>query len=230
MTDQLSDKSPIQRLLYLIFPKFGELTLFLMSIIFILEFIISPDLREFMLKLMIGKEKEVSYFLFVSFLYVIFISGIYFSLTQAFVEKPRSGLVKRTQLFFAIPVHGAIAVSAAIYILMHWDSPSNELFKLLIVFPILNLLNGIALLVSFSFMRVGVDHIKDDDTSRFEAILGGSVAIVIFIIFRYLYDMNWAIAFSICVTAPGVFATVIYQIVLLFFKGSSVSRNGKGVL
>jgi hypothetical protein len=187
-------RNPIARLFI---PRYNELALFLMSIAFVLLFFTHADLRA-----------GLHGFLFDDFYLrhyialVLFVLGILFSLYHVFTTKQKTDGEKAVMLFFAVIVNGFSGIAAGMHML-------KESHGILMVFPIWNIVNGALLLLMYRFDIIDESSIVDDNATPFQVILGSMVVVAIFIVCRFVFEMYWAITFSICVTyASNVNGTV----------------------
>jgi hypothetical protein len=177
-------RNPIARFFI---PRYNELALFLMSISFVLIFFTHPDLR--------ARAREIFSDDFDPRTYitpVLFVLGILFSLYHVFTVRRKTNWEKVTMLFFAIMANGLGGVAAGMHVL-------ENSHGLLMVFPIWNIINGALLLVMYRFKIINESSIADDNATPFEVVLGVIVVAAAFVVCRFVFEMYWAITFSICV-------------------------------
>ena len=190
-----SDKrNPIARLLI---PRYNELALFLMSIAFVLLFFAHSDLRASSHDILFDDFDPRSYIAL-----VVFVLGILFSLYHVFTTRQKTDLEKTAMLVFAIMVNGFSGVAAG----MHMLEGSHGL---LMLFPSWNVINGVLLFLMYRFHIIDESSIVDDDATHFQVVLGTIVVVTTFVVCRFVFEMYWAITFSICVAyASNVNGTV----------------------
>ena len=181
----------------LFIPRYNELALFLMSIAFVLLFFTHADLRAGSQELLFDDFDPWRYIAL-----VLFMLGILFSLYDVFTTMQKTDWEKKAMLFFAVMVNGVGGVAAGIHVL-------EDSHGLLMVFPIWNIVNGVLLLLMYRFDIIDESSIVDDNATPFQVLLGSIVIVATFVVCRFVFEMYWAITFSICVTyATNVNGTV----------------------
>ncbi len=124
---------------------------------------------------------------------MLFVLGIMFSLYHVFTTREKTDMEKTAMFFFAIFVNGFSGVVAGIHML-------KDSHGILMVFPIWNIVNGALLLLMYRFEIIDESSIVDDNATAFQVISGSMVVVATFIVCRFVFEMYWAITFSICVT------------------------------
>ena len=195
---------------WLFIPRYNELALFLMSISFVLLFITHSDLRAASFKPLF---KDFNLRAYIAL--VLFVLGIIFSLYHVFTTREKTDGEKAVMLFFAIFINGLSGIAAGMHMLKDYHG-------ILIVFPIWNIVNGALLLAMYRFEFIDESSIVDDNATAFQVIFGSMVVVAVLIVCRFVFDMYWAITFSICVT----YATNINGTVQSLFSRPR-SRYGK---
>ena len=173
---------------WLFIPRYNELALFLMSIAFVLLFLTHADLRAVSYKPLFN-----DFNLRVYIALVLFVLGIMFSLYYVFTTREKTDGEKAVMLFFAIFVNGLSGVAAGMHML-------KDSHGILIVFPIWNIVNGVLLLLMYRFEIIDESSIVDNNATAFQVISGSIVVVATLIVCRFVFEMYWAITFSICVT------------------------------
>jgi uncharacterized membrane protein (DUF106 family) len=187
-------RNPIVRLLI---PQYNELALFLMSIAFVLLFFTHSDLRAGSHEILFKSFDPRTYVAL-----VLFVLGILFSLYHVFTTRLKTDWEKIAMLFFAVMANGFSGVAAGMHML-------EDSHGLLMVFPIWNIVNGVLLLFMYRFNIIDESSILDDNATLFQVILGMIVVVTTFAVCRFVFEMYWAITFSICVAyASNVNGTV----------------------
>lgn len=191
-------------------PRYNEISLFLMSIAFVLLFFTNADLRI-----------ESHEFLFENFdprsyiALAFFVIGILYSLFHVFTTLQKTDWEKTTMLFFAVMVNGLSGIAAGAKML-------EDSHGLLVIFPIWNIINGLLLLIMFRFGIINENSIVDDNATPLQVLLGFIVVGVIFVICQFVYKMYWAFTFSICVA----YASNINETALkLFYEFQDILRQ-----
>ena len=91
-------------------------------------------------------------------------------------------------LFFAVIINSYIGFKSGTYIL----SKSSDLW---IIFPILNILNSVSLILLFKMGVINENSISDENTNYWELVIGSFVLITIIFISNFIYKNYWAITF-----------------------------------
>ena len=172
---------------WLFIPRYNELALFLMSISFVLLFITHSDLRAASFKPLF---KDFNLRAYIAL--VLFVLGIIFSLYHVFTTREKTDGEKAVMLFFAIFINGLSGIAAGMHMLKDYHG-------ILIVFPIWNIVNGALLLAMYRFEFIDESSIVDDNATAFQVIFGSMVVVAVLIVCRFVFDMYWAITFSICI-------------------------------
>ena len=181
-------------------PRYDELSLFLMSLSFTLLCFLNPPLRAAAHRFLIT-EYDWRLFPFYA-LIVLFISGMASSFYHALCRKRMTPWQQTAMLYFAVMANGLSGIAAGAYLL-----PGT--WGLLAVFPIWNMINGLLLLLMYRFGIVDETLISDEAPSAVQLIAGGLAVTATFVICQFVFDLNWAITFSICVA----YATNLNQVV-----------------
>ena len=168
-------------------PHYDEVTLFVMSIMFVLLYMTSKTMRTDLYEL-IFRDREIS--LIAAFIF--FAAGILFSVFHAFSTREKNIGEKAAMLLFAV----LVSAGTGIYAGMHMLKSSGGW---LIIFPVWNIINGILLLAMFRFGSITIDCISDRDATCVQLALGLIAAIIIFICCQYFLKLHWAITYSICI-------------------------------
>lgn len=166
-------------------PNYDEVSLFVMSVTFILLCLTSQVMRADLKKLIFADFRFVLLVLF-------FGAGMFFSVIHAFSTSEKNVVEKLTMLVFAVLVSAGTGIYAGIYML-------KESAGWLLVFPFWNIINGIIFLAMFRVGVINVDCISDRDARLSQIIFGFIATVIIFAFCQYFFKLYWAITFSICV-------------------------------
>ncbi|MEK6943172.1 MAG: hypothetical protein AABX00_03870 [Nanoarchaeota archaeon] len=183
-------------------PHYEEDTLFLMSIAAIILFLISFDLRSDFFYFFTGSA---------AITIISILIGIYVSIYNAFSNKKKPTGHKFFMLFFAVIINSYIGFKSGTYIL----SKSSDLW---IIFPILNILNSVSLILLFKMGVINENSISDENTNYWELVIGSFVLITIIFISNFIYKNYWAITFSMSVAYATNFNNIIINSVNAFRK------------
>jgi len=177
----------IRRAVSPLLPRYDDLTLFALSVMFLLLLAIDPkartDLGRADIFLRDGR---------VVVLVGLAILGMLFSLFGIFFRSPKPIAVKWPMLVFAVLVTAGTGASAG-YVTL------KSARGWLMVFPAWNVLNAALLLLSFRAGLMGVDCIIDR-AARFSQVVVTVIAIcVLLAVCQCLFQLHWAITYSVCV-------------------------------
>ncbi len=92
---------------------------------------------------------------------------------------------------------------------------------LLIIFPILNILNGIALVFMFRMGCLNESNISDQHMSLRELILTATIVIILFFICNSLFKLMWLETLSISL----IYATNLIRLVQSLIMPMLISKN-----
>ncbi|MCP4398137.1 MAG: hypothetical protein GY801_12670 [bacterium] len=168
-------------------PQYDELALFLMSVASGLIFFTDADLRSRSIELIFEEVRPRIYIAL-----VFFVLGGLFSIYHVFTTRRKTDREKTAMVFFAIIVNGLSGVFAGIHML-------EESCGFLMVFPIWNIANGALLLILYRFKMIDKSSIVDDNATILQVILGSIVLAITFMVCSFVFEMYWAVTFSICV-------------------------------
>jgi len=172
-------------------PIFSPLSLFMMSLSFLLVFFFSETLWS-------------GFFIFLNspfsrprltILLLLFIAGLVLSLYCVFTERKITAIEKRVMLFFAVVSNGASGIIAGRHII----EKSTDAHWIFLVLPMWNIINCVILLASYRFGAVTEKNISDEKTTRLEVLVAVMIILAIFVVCRFVFKLYWAITFSICV-------------------------------
>ena len=167
-------------------PQYDDLTLFALSLAFLLLGAIDAQMRRDLAALANHPAEGLA----VTLLCAAF--GMVCALLNVFLQRRKSDFEKRAMLLFAVLVTAGTGLYAG------WLTLSQSRGWLLI-FPAWNLLNGGLLLVLRHAGVVDTDCIIEE-AATFAQVLVTAVAVPILLtVCRYLFELHWAITFSIAV-------------------------------
>ena len=167
-----------------IVPRYTEITLYLISITFIMFLLTSSEFRA---EAFVFFEDVVE----TVFWGAIILSGLVVSIYGAFTKRTLGRKEKNLILLAVISLNFFVAVHAGMYVL-------EETQNWLIIFPVLNILNAVFCLFLFRLGAITEKSISEKQAKKEEVILGTIFVILIFLISQYIFNHYWAITFSIC--------------------------------
>lgn len=171
----------------LLIPRYNEISLFLMSIAFVLLFFTNADLRTESHEFFFNDFDPRSYIAL-----AFFVLGILYSLFHVFTTLQKTDWEKTTMLFFAVIINAFSGIAAGTHML-------EAVHGLLVIFPVWNIINGGLLLILYRFDFIDESSIDDDNATPLQVLLGSIIVVATFVICHYIFKLYWAFTFSICV-------------------------------
>ena len=187
-TDSLDDLTDLYEEKYgFLIPNYDELSLFLMSAVFLILYFTSSKLQDdiiaFLMRLDILRR----------YLYVgLFMLGMSLCLYHVFTPRQKTDIEKGIMLLFAISINAATGLIAGFYML-------KECPGWLLVFPAWNIINSILLIVMQYVKLFDEGQISDRDATITQVIIGLAAILIIFYICNNTFKLHWAITYSICI-------------------------------
>jgi len=182
-------------------PNYNELSLAMMSLAFLLVFFSNGQLRQWVFKLASAPKDRVGTIIVLLF----FTTGLVLSLYHVFTERKKTVPEKHAMLFFAVLTNGISGIYASTHILRQ----SAGAPCILLLLPIWNIINCIILLVSYRMRFINVSSISDENTGLGEALFGFIITVGIFAVCQFVFELYWAITFSICVIYATSFSEAL---------------------
>jgi len=168
-------------------PRYDELTLFALSLTFLLLLAINPniktDLPNTILRVPDGR---------IHLILVVAAVGMAFSLFGIFVRCPKPDLIKWPMLVFAVVVTAGTGIYAGYVTLQNsrgW----------LMVFPAWNIINGALLLLLFRAGVLDADCILDRAAKFSQVVLTVICVGILLALCQYAFKLHWAITYSVCI-------------------------------
>lgn len=189
-------------------PRYDELSLYLMSLSFLLTLLADPRLRETVF-FAFADNFDPRYFPLYALLF-LFLAGLAFSIYHVFSSKKKTPGQKEAMLYFAVIINGLAGILAGAR--MFEDSPG-----LLLLFPVWNILNSLALLGMYWLRIVNEETISDDNTPLVDVITGSVALAAIYGLCRLL-DLYWAFTFSICVAYATNLSSSFHRLLLVRWR------------
>ncbi len=126
-------------------------------------------------------------------IYLLFAAGLVLSFYHAFSNRRKTLVEKKLMLFFAVLINAFSGIWGGTYLLLReWG--------LLNIFPIWNIINGVLLM---GMLRGGVlneTNISDENVTFPELLVGSMGVSLLYFFCHFIFQLNWAGTFSICVT------------------------------
>jgi len=168
-------------------PHYDETSLFVMSITFVLLYLVNKTMRTDLHKL-VSHDSDIRLIIVA----ICFVAGILFSIFHAFSRREKKFGEKTAMLLFAVLVSAGTGIYAGIHMLKNsggW----------LIIFPIWNIINGVLLLIMLRVGSINVDCISDRNATFAQVVMGLFSTVVILVCCQYFFKLHWAITYSICI-------------------------------
>jgi hypothetical protein len=168
-------------------PQYDEIVLFTMSFTCVLLLLtaVFSDHQEIQLYLNRESDPRIIAVIFV------FIAGLVLSLYHAVVRRPKAQLEKSFMLFFAVVVNAFTGFMAGGYDLTRTSG-------WLIIFPILNMINSVILLLMWRAGALDESSIIDRHAPRGQVVLAAAIIIMLYYICHVVYKLVWIQTLSIC--------------------------------
>lgn len=122
----------------------------------------------------------------------VFLAGLVLSIYHAFTSRRKTSAEKLLMLYFAVVLNASIGIMAG-------SRNLEDSRGWLIIFPILNIVNGALLLFLLRAQVINEDNVSDENTSLGQVAISGTVIIILFAVCHYLFNLMWTETFSICV-------------------------------
>ena len=207
----------------LLFPTFSELSLFMMSLSFILVFFFNEPVRSGLFKLMEEPGDKPTMVIVL----VFFGAGLILSLYHVFAKRKKTKIEKHAMLGFAVVSNAICGILASLHILgvsvdnlnifaildirdaVSGADGSSGASRIFLILPIWNIINCLFLLMSLRTGLIDERNISDEKAGRFEVLFGFFITVAIFIMCQFLFKLYWAITFSICVIYATSFSDAL---------------------
>jgi hypothetical protein len=171
-------------------PKYDELTLFLISVSFLMPLGFDTRLRHTMYHFMSTQYEWLC--IPADAIVGLFVAGFAYSIFHVFSSRKITGGEKRAMLYFVVLVSGLSGIVGG-YVLM--DSSAGFLK----IFPLWNVINAVLLLVLYCGGAIDEGCIIDDHPKHIQAVIGAGVVVITSAVCHWMFGMHWAITFSICI-------------------------------
>ena len=187
-------------------PTYDEVTLFAMSfacslLLLTSAFSIKWNISESMLR-----GDDLSSLVIAAF----FLAGLVLSIYHAFTDRPKTEFEKMLMVIFAVILNGFSGIVAGTYVL-------EEVRGWLMIFPILNIVNGAFLLVMLRSNVISSDNVSDERVSLTHVALTGTLIVILFIICQYVLNLLWMQTLTICVVYSTNFNRNINHLISRFW-------------
>lgn len=185
-------------------PQYTEVSLFLMSVSFLLVVASNFSLFDWWSKIVSDIFEEPVILIPLG----VFFVGFFFSLYSVFTFRAHSHTEKRFMLAFAVCVNAGAGVLVGAHAL--GGSRTNPE----VILALWNMLNGMLLAWLWRTNYIGEDTILDIQAKKHEIIIGVFAVVVIWLVAQYWFGLYWAVTFSLCVGYATTFNTIVGKMFL----------------
>jgi hypothetical protein len=186
-------------------PQYDEIVLFTMSLTCLLLLIIGVLSHISEIELTSPRQYDTGIIVPIIFI-AIFMAGLVLSLYHAFVDRPKTEIEKSFMLFFAVLVNAFTGFMGSGYSL----TTASGWF---IVFPILNMINSIVLLLMWRYGFFDESSISDQQASRGQVLLAAAMVLILFYLCHVIYGFIWIQTLSICLVYSVNFIRLIESLI-----------------
>ncbi|MBI5057638.1 MAG: hypothetical protein HZB61_13570 [Nitrospirae bacterium] len=170
-----------------IIPNYDEITLFAMGFTCGLLLIAGIFSANWQISKPLSRD-DLNFFV----LAALFLTGLVFSIYHAFTVRPKKSFEKLLMLFFAVILNAASGIMAGTYFL-------KDAQGWLVIFPIINIIDGALLLIMLRARIINEDNIDDENAARRQVAFTGALIIILFTVCQFIFDLLWMQTLSICV-------------------------------
>jgi len=181
-------------------PTYDELSMFLIAVTLILLPAFNGHTREQLWRFIMHIDDLRIYLVI-----VILFAGLCLCLYHPFTTREKSVPEKWLMLVLAVLANAGIGIAAGAYML-------KRTVGWLIIFPLWNIMNGLLLLLMLRFKIIDESCIADRDATPFQIAFGFIAVVIIFIICNFIYQLYWAITFSICIVYTTSFDKALQSV------------------
>lgn len=224
-------KESLSRFIAKLEPKFDEISVFFISIAFILTFLVHipqivnlyKNIGLFLAVVFVSYIIFASLFLRTPFItaLVLFFSGLVLSLYGIFSKKIKNQNDRKAMAFFAVTTNTIAGIVGAYYAAVDAFELKNAW---LYVFPTWALVNSFLLVLKCKAIEKNEAVIADENASLGEIILGLVALVIVFWICHFKFEIYWPFTLSICV----VYATSFSKAFGNVFLGKKASEQPAG--
>ncbi|UCC21662.1 MAG: hypothetical protein JSW23_07550 [Planctomycetota bacterium] len=199
-------------------PKYDELTIFMMTVALLLLFFFDESFRSkvFWLVAEFGSDAFR-----VVILILLFLAGGLLSIYHVFAARRKTEGEKYVMLFFAVLANASGGILAGAHILSNW----NDAPCILTLFPLWNIINGVILLLLLRIGEINTSSISDENARSGEVVFGFVIILGIFVLCRFVFELYWALTFSICTVYATSFSDALAAV---FGRAEPLAAAGPG--
>ena len=180
-----SERRIIKKILSPLLPRYDDLTLFTLSLAFVLLVLMSAELRQDLIVTFHAK-----YGIELPLMSLVAGFGMVCSFVNIFLHRNKSQFEKWAMLLFAVIVTGGTGIYAGV-LMLKWSK------GWLIVFPAWNMINGGLLLVLTRVRVIDTECIIDKEATLRQVLITAVAIPILLASCLYFFDLHWSITFSI---------------------------------
>jgi DNA-directed RNA polymerase subunit RPC12/RpoP len=197
-------------------PSYDELSLFLTAFTLIMLLVGNAQMREQIYRLITN-----SYYYFIVrndsgpdlllygclfwVAFAFFLYGFGLSIYHLYITRQKTSFEKQAMLIFAVVTNICTALAAGIYMF-------KESTGWTFIFPIWNLINAGLLLNTVRLGWVDERCLSDRKVTYLQILIGLTVIFFIFTFCNFVFDLHWAITFSICIVYTTSFDKALQSV------------------
>jgi hypothetical protein len=140
-----------------------------------------------------------------------FLGGLILSFYNAFTDRIKTPTEKKIMLLFAVLINGFSGIWGGTYLL-------EQSSGVLTVIPVLNIASGFILIMMLRSGEINESNISDEQVSFAEVFLTALILSIVFYCCHFIYRMNWAATFSLCVAYATNFNKIVVYLILKKWK------------
>lgn len=198
----LSIRAVLQRWLA---PRYDEVTLFVMSVSFVLLLATDQTLRStaFAVVRQIEDIREL-------IVPALFLGGLVLSVYHAWAKRRKSDLEQTIMLFFAVGLHFGASLVASAHLL---ENPSGGVHW---IFPTWNVVSWMLLVLLWRFdVLNATDSIGRDNAGRYQILIAIGLTLGLILFGKYVADYHWTMTLSMTVALASFVGRGIEQFAFL---------------
>jgi hypothetical protein len=189
----------------LLIPQYDEIVLFAMSLTCLLLLI--TGVLSHISEIEQTSRGQYDPFIIGPFIFVaIFMAGLVLSLYHAFVDRPKTEIEKSFMLFFAVLVSAFSGFMGSGYSL----TTASGWF---IVFPTLNMINSVVLLLMWRYGFFDESRVTDHQAPIGQVMLAAAMVLILFYLCHVVYGFIWIQTLSICIVYSINFIKLIESLI-----------------
>jgi DNA-directed RNA polymerase subunit RPC12/RpoP len=190
LTEQQRQRRAEQQLFSFLVPRYDDLTLFALGLLFVLLWLVNPDLQQDLIGLFTSPWSRGQVMVFLVVVTAAAAVGLALSLVNVFLRREKSAPEKYAMLAFAITVTAGTGLYAGGRLLNHSEG-------WLLVFPAWNILNACLLILS-SLTIVDTSCITDEPASLPQLVIT-AICVPVLLAVCQSFELHWATTYSIAV-------------------------------